>query len=713
MPDLGLHFAPNAPLVALFVAALAALALAIWAYRFRVPPLPSLARIVLPALRALALVLLLALLAQPVLEQPNGEAARVIVLRDRSGSMDLAVAPGGESRSAAAARTVEDLRRAWRGRARVEVIDFASRLGTDSTGTGGSGATALGDALEGLGRSPQGANAGAVVVVSDGVTNRGDDAIAAARTLGLPVHTVTIGAPHPSDRVLAGIESSTSARVGEPAPVRVHVTSTEPAGVALPVSLVEDGRVLARASVSSPGPGAEGTAMLTVTPAHAGLAVWTARVDSLPGELTIANNAREVAIEVAPGKLGVLIVTDAPNWDLSFFRRALTGDSGLAVTTLTRERTGWRAIESGRRREGPGPADLRGVALVVLDAVGPREVDAAMDHALANFVRAGGGLLAFGGPAPGVTRYRGGALGELTSLELDAALAGGSGQPAPTPEGTEMLQWDPDPVRSEAAWRAAAPLAEIAPVRPGGGDRVLVGSAKGGAPLLFTRHAGRGPVLFVNGTGIWRWSLVPDDDQGEARSRALWRRIVRWLAEPVQGEALRIRPDRWLSASGEPVKLLATLQDEQLRPVSGAEVKGELSDGAGHRVPVTFRAGGAGSYEASVEELPPGRWRVSAEATRAGKGLGRANTELAVDRWSLEEAQTSPDSAAMAQLAGVTGGRSTTAGSIARWAASLPTRELARGRRETRRLWESPWMFAAIVGALSLEWGWRRRRGLA
>jgi hypothetical protein len=28
------------------------------------------------------------------------------------------------------------------------------------------------------------------------------------------------------------------------------------------------------------------------------------------------------------------------------------------------------------------------------------------------------------------------------------------------------------------------------------------------------------------------------------------------------------------------------------------------------------------------------------------------------------------------------------------------------------RLWESPWLFAVVVGMLGLEWAWRRRRGL-
>jgi hypothetical protein len=42
----------------------------------------------------------------------------------------------------------------------------------------------------------------------------------------------------------------------------------------------------------------------------------------------------------------------------------------------------------------------------------------------------------------------------------------------------------------------------------------------------------------------------------------------------------------------------------------------------------------------------------------------------------------------------------------------MPTRSLALGRGRTQRLWESPWVFATILAALSLEWGWRRRRGL-
>jgi hypothetical protein len=275
-----------------------------------------------------------------------------------------------------------------------------------------------------------------------------------------------------------------------------------------------------------------------------------------------------------------------------------------------------------------------------------------------------------------------------------------------------LLAWDPDAARADAAWRAAAPLNDVAPISAGAGDRVLLGSAGGGPPLLISRRLGRGPVLLLNGTGVWRWTLSPLDDGGADRGRALWRRLVRWLAEPVQGEPLRVRPDRWMAAGGEPVRLLATLQDASFRPLAGATLTGELRGERGAAREVTFRPHDAGSYEVEVADLPPGRYRVSVRAQSAGREVARASTEVAVDRWSLEESRIDPDSSALAQLAEATGGRSTPAGRIEGWARSMPSRALARAQGESRRLWESPWVFAVILAALSLEWGWRRRRGL-
>jgi hypothetical protein len=706
---LNLHLAPNAPWLLLLAAVALLVLLASWAYRFAIPPLPVMARRGLTVLRVLAFAALAALLAQPVFERPLTGTPRIAVLLDRSRSMDL---PGGSrgTRATEADAAVRELERAWRGRAIVRTLPFAARLATDSAGVGPRGITAAGDALAALAGSAEGQDVNAVVIVSDGVSNAGEDPVATARRLGVPVHAVVTGGSAGLDRAVMGVEATNAAQVGHPTPVRVHVTTTEERGIPLVVTLRGEGRELGRTTLISPGPGVEAVAEFHATPLRAGLAVWTAAVDSAAREVTTENDARQVAFPVAPGRLGVTLVSGGLNWDFTFLRRALAGDSALEVTTWVRERDGWRSLERGARAAGPG--DVRGQAVVILDAISPADVGPPFDESLASFVRNGGGVLALGGPPPGIARYRSGRFGGGLGLAFASGAAPRLGSPAPSAEARDLLAWDDDPARGELAWRSAAPLSDLAPVAPGAGDRVLVGSSGGGPPLLFTRHSGRGQVLLLNGSGVWRWSLSGDDELTAERGRKLWRSLVQWLAEPVQGEALRVRPERWLSGSGEPARLLATLQDETFRPLAGAEVEGEVVDPAGKGRRVTFTPGAAGTYVGAIDDLPPGRYRVSASARRGGRTLGRAASEFAVDRWSLEAARSLPDSATLAAVAAATGGRVTSAGQVGRWARSLGIGQLARGRTVSLRLWESPWVFAVVVGVLSVEWIWRRRRGL-
>src|SRR5262249_28454815 len=146
------------------------------------------------------------------------------------------------------------------------------------------------------------------------------------------------------------------------------------------VTLKDGDRELGRTTLVAPGDGAELTAEFRVTPSRPGLAVWTARVDSAADEITGTNNARQVAIEVAPGRLGVMILSGGLNWDLTFLRRALLGDSSLSVGTWTRDKGGWRSVESGKAR-ALDASDLRGQAVVVLDALPPAGAGPEFDQA--------------------------------------------------------------------------------------------------------------------------------------------------------------------------------------------------------------------------------------------------------------------------------------------------------------------------------------------
>jgi hypothetical protein len=724
---LTLHLAPNSPLVWLWLATLAALGVAVWAYGFRQPPLSLNSRRVLALLRVAALAALVWLLALPVLERNlPASSTRVVVLRDRSLSMDR---PSGETRANAAssptraeiaAQAVRELAAAFRGRAQIEVRDFAGALISDSTAgpafggyPGGSGraATATGDALAELARLPVERRPDGVVIVSDGAVNAGQDPVAAAHALGVPVHALLVGGHTGVDRGIAGVEASTEARVGEATPVRVRVVSDEERGTPIEVKLTDGDRELAHATVLAPGPGAEVTAELKVVPARAGLALWTARVAPLENDLSPDDDTHGVAVPVAPGKLGVLVLSSGLNWDLTFLRRALLGDTTVDLDTRVRDASGnWRALE--RNRAALSAGDLTGRSVVVLDALSGIELGPVFDKALAAFVHGGGGLLLLSGPEPGAVRFARGALGnELTFMS--GAAVGAQASPEPQPNASELLMWDDDQARGARAWHDAAPLSDVLPLAPGGADRVLIAARENAnVPLWLARTVGRGQVLLVNGTGLWRWSLAGTDELAGERGRRLWRKTMRWLAEPVQGEPLRVTAERRLVPGGEPVRLDAILQDARFKAVSGAEVRGELNGPGGATRPITFTPGGPGAYTSIFPSPGPGRWQVSVRATRDGRELGRARGEFAVDRWTLEALNAQPDSAAMAAIAAASGGKFGKASGAAAWARGLDTRQLVRNRTASARLWESPWLFALVVGMLSAEWAWRRRRGL-
>ncbi len=706
MNDLHLHLAERSPWLLLLVLTLACVALGIWAYRFRRPPLPALAKRMLPLLRILALAGLLWLLAQPVLERAlPGRGARVTILVDRSRSMQLPQVAGGPSREAAAAALARTLTNELRGGARIEQALVAAALDTG----GSADATAIGSALAALAARPESERPDGVVVVSDGAVNAGVDPLQAARALGVPVHVAPVGDALAPDRAVTEVESSPTARVGEPARVRVRVRSTEEPGTPLEVRVLEEGRERARGRTIAAGPGAEATVEVRVTPTRPGLAVWTAQVDGAPGDVAPQNDARGVAVQVQPGRLGVLVVSSGLQWDLTFLRRALLADSGLAVSARVRSggSGGWTTLGGGRSA-APSPQDLAGRAVVVLDGLAAAEVSPAFDQALARFVRDGGGLLLLGGEAPGVMRFGTGAL----AAELRVQSASGMGRTAGArlePGGVEVAAWDDDAARGTEAWARVAPLSEVMPLTALAGDRVLASAVGGGEPLIFSRRAGRGPVLFVNGAGTWRWSLSGTDPLQSVRGPRLWQRIVRWLSEPVQAEPLRVSPERWLTPAGESVRLLATLQDAAFQPIAGAAIEADATDGAGRRLAVRFVPRAAGSYEAVLPAPSAGRWSVSARASRDGRELGRARSEFAVDRWSLELAQTQPDRAGLEALAAASGGRVLDAG---RAGGRLTVGELTRPRTQSTRLWESPWVFALLIGLLSVEWAWRRLRGL-
>ena len=703
-----------------------AVALAVWAYRFALPPLAPGTRRGLSALRALALAVLLLLLARPLLsllERPG--RPEVLVLEDRSLSMDLpAGEAGATTRAEVAARAADEVARRLGGRFKVRRWEFAARAfaaGSDSAGRLDRAATALGDAVAAAGELPATA---AVVVVTDGVANRGRDPVQAARELGRPVSAVAVGEARGWDAGIEEVAVNPTARAGQPTPmeVRLRHTGSEPRRARLSVSDGE--RVLAERVVTLAAGGAETVEELSFVPRRSGLAYYRVRLDAGPGEATEVNNRRAAVQTVMPDRQRVLVLTAGPNWDWTWLKRALDADSSWAPEYAVVRGGQLAPVPGMPAAAGPGPGvDPARYAAIVAQGLSAADAGSPLGRRLAEYARGGGGLALWSGEGAGgasLSALRGTELGRAAAIEL------AGGPPAaelvaelPPGEPHDIARIDDDPVTARRLFAGFPPLAGVVPLAARAGDQVVLEGAGRRVPLLVLRRAGRGRVLLVNGSGLWRWGLSGAGAAGAERQARLWGAALRALAEPAQSEPLRVAAERALFAAGDPVGVSASLLDAAFRPVDGAVVEarleavGGLEGGPAPRAPggaLRLTAQGGGSYAGRWPALAPGRYRVVAAAR--GRAGATASSEFVVDAWSPEYQAVEPERRTLERMAAVSGGRVATPAEIGELARRVAARAAAAGAVRERRLWEEPLAYAALLALLSGEWFLRRRRGL-
>jgi hypothetical protein len=700
-------------------------ALAVWAYRFGVPPIHLSTRRLLGALRAAALLALVLLIGRPVLARlERSGASQIVVLVDRSLSMTLPVGEGAATREQVAERVAADLARRLGGRHRVVRYDFAAAAYPatgDSARTLDRSGSALGDALAEVGRLPDLAG---VVIVSDGVANRGRDPVQAARELGKPVSAVPIGGASGFDAAVDEVAVNPTARAGRATPIAVRLRHGGGTARRGRLTVREGARILAEREVVLGAAGEETVEEMSIVPRGLGLATYLVRLDAGPGELTAANNERAAVQTVLPDRQRALVVTRAPGWETTWLRRALDADSAWAVQYARIDGPGPSPMPGARAAEVPQAADWARATVAIAHGLTRADARGPIGALLLTHLRAGRGLVVWGGEGAG-----GASLAALGGTPLGAALGigdiGGAGaelRPAlPPGELHEIVRLELDESFLRGVFAALPPLSGVSAIEERAGDRVLVRGVERPVPLLVLRRSGRAQALLVNGSGLWRWGFTAGDGGAAARYQRLWGNALRLLAEPTQAEPLRVAAERPLFAQGEPVGVSASLVDDAFQPVDGAalvarlEAVSGLGGGTAPRVsssPLRLTAEGGGSYRGAWPALPPGRYRIRAEVRLRGGSARTASGEFVVESASPEFRNVLPDRATLARIAQVSGGDVGDARRAGEFAERVSERAASAGRVRESRLWENPFAFAFVAALLSGEWFLRRRRGL-
>lgn len=525
-------------------------------------------RAALLALRLVAWVVLLTLLARPACDRRvltydkpvlavllDDSMSMAIVDQTLTASTQAAAAPANAPAQSRAARANAALSRADAHRrrlaelydVRVETVGGSGRAADDLLVEPVAPVTAIAVALRNAAelRSAQGEPPVAVLLISDGAENSeeraavGEASEALARQ-GTALLAVGVG-PEPGQTPLVAFEplrAPSRAALRDRLSLSVGARIQGCAGQAPTMEILWNDDLAASAPLQISAAAQYVAPVFELVPPGPGAHRLTARiaVNTRTGEQTFATSA---VVDVVADRARVLWIEQSPRNESAFATRALRGDANLEVTQRF-------LFDDPLYASGQQPADpWLGHDVILLGRTRPRLSRDALATLADAVSQRGAGLLLVGGAEMfNGGEYAGTPLEELCPVDLDWSGFGLSDELRlrPTMMGLRhpvlYAPGRPDDTGDGAwpDWADLPPLvgaAEFGQPRPAAVVLVADSSAR---PLLVAQTVGRGRVIAAAWEGTWPWVLA--SDQGRHVHHRLWRQMVGWLANR--------RPQAWI-----------------------------------------------------------------------------------------------------------------------------------------------------------------------
>jgi hypothetical protein len=673
-----------------------------------------------------------------VVHTKNTERPRVVVLWDASGSMNTKDVVTGEKQTSSRAAWVKEKVDAkfWaplEKRYNVTVEPFSAppedpKALDAETEVGTNIAAPLDRALK------QYNDLRAVVLITDGDHNLGKEPIkepltpaTALAQRGVPIFSVGVGSEtYLPDIELLSILAPTYALINERVSAVVTLQNHLPREVKTTINISGPGGATGSKNVTLPAM-AQVQEMVVFTPPAEGAGDFKVSVPVEREEVFPNNNERTFPLAVRKETLKVLVVDSQPRWEFRYLRNALMRDPGVQVNTVLYHPQIGMGEGSGYLAEFPSKKeDLQSYDVVFLGDVGLG--DGMLKKEQTELLRGlieqqASGLVFLPGPLGRQKSLADSPLGDLIPVETDYAKGTGfaSGAEARlelTFRGRDhwltMLATDPN--ANQAVWRGLPGFYWYAPVvkaRPGAEVLAVHEVARnnfGRYPLLVTRAAGNGKVLFMGTDSAWRWRKGVEDTY----HYRFWGQVVRWMSHQrhlAQDEGIRFFYTPEQPKRGDKVRLNATVLDKLGVPVSSGKVVVTLKSpsGASETVELASENNEWGVHSGTFVPREGGKWEVEVACESAGRRM-KSTLDVSVPVLEKEGLPAKLDS--LREISALTNGNFVAPADINQMISNISLLPERKPEEIRWRLWCDPWWCAGLLVAFAIYWVGRKIGGL-
>lgn len=287
---------------------------------------------ILPALRFIATFLLCILLLNPLIIRNVKEIEKplIIIAHDNSNSIILSKDSVfyKNTFSESLDKQIEILKNQYETRE----LTFGSNIQNGLNLSYNEQETDLSELFVELKTLYAGRNVGAIVLISDGIYNKGINPYFLAEQIPFPIYSVLLGDTLvKKDLKITKVFANKSVFKGNSFPMEINVAASLLSGETAVLSIENEGKEVFRKQIQIVGNSFSETIRLYIESSKPGVQKYSIKIHEIDGENTFLNNRYEVFVEVMDRKDKILLVYQAPHPDITAIKQALLSNESYFV----------------------------------------------------------------------------------------------------------------------------------------------------------------------------------------------------------------------------------------------------------------------------------------------------------------------------------------------------------------------------------------------
>jgi hypothetical protein len=537
-------------------------------------------------------------------------------------------------------------------------------------------------------------NVGAVIIASDGIYNKGANPLYREGLLKVPYYTIALGdTTVQKDVFISDVRYNKTAYLNSSFPLEIIVQAQQCNGNNVTLKVNEDNSELFTKTIA-----VNNNRFMQKVPVYLeaktkGIHHYKVALSAVAGELTPANNTRDVFVEVADKKEKILLLASVSHPDIGAIEHAIESNENYELTSSTIPFTGkW--------------SDYNAVIFYQLpseDGNGTAETDAAMKQNIPRLFITGGqtNVALFNRLNAGITINGNNkktnqvipfAEQNFSLFSLSDDLFSGMNQMPPmySPFGD---------------YKFSAANSVLLSQR--------IGSVNSGIPLWTFNETEGVRTAVITGEGFWRWRLYDFKEHGNFTiTNELITKTVQYLLVKQNKSRFRIDAQNTYNENEE-IVMTAEVFDENFELTDKAEVNIVITNAQKNNYPFAFTNTGK-SYSLNAGFFATGEYRYRATA-KLGNNTYTVDGAFVVIPVQVEQSETVANHQLLYMLSQKSGGKMFYPTELDKLKDELLNRKdlasVSYTQTKLEELINKKWLFFVILLFLTAEWFIRKRSG--